>query len=62
MNGRKEEARRRRKRQEGQVRFGTKAGMSGKTKEMSVYDRSIKVLQHPGQTRWRPCGKLGSKV
>jgi hypothetical protein len=29
-----------------QVRFGTKAGMFRKTKEMPVYDRPIKVLQH----------------
>jgi hypothetical protein len=33
-------------RQEEQVRFGTRAGMSQRTKEMPVYDRPIKLLQY----------------
>ena len=34
-----------------QVRFGTRAGMSRKTKEMPVYDRPIKVLLYQGPKR-----------
>jgi hypothetical protein len=45
--------------------FGKRAGMFRKTKEISVYDRSIKVSQYPGPTSWRshgkPVGKLGSR-
>jgi len=40
----------------------TKAGMSRKTKEMPVYDRPIKVLQHSGQATWMPAEKLGFKI
>jgi hypothetical protein len=36
----------------------TKAGMSRKTKEMPVCDRSIKVLRSAGQTRLRPVRDL----
>jgi hypothetical protein len=44
-----------------QVRFGTKAGMFRKTKEMPVYDRPIKVLQYRDKARWRPREKFGSR-
>jgi hypothetical protein len=47
----RDETQERRKPEEGgrgrrreQVRFGTRAGMSRKTKEMPVYDRSIKIF------------------
>jgi hypothetical protein len=43
--GRKEEEAGRKE----QVRFGTKAGMSRKTKEMPVCHRPIKVLRYPDQ-------------
>ena len=60
----KEEARRRSKRQAGRSMSGleTRAGMCRKTREMPVYDRSIKVLRYPAHKGWRPHEKLGFKV
>jgi hypothetical protein len=47
-----------RRRPLGDTRWGfgrkTRAGICQKTREMPIYDRSIKVLRYPGPTRWRP--------
>jgi hypothetical protein len=53
---------RRSKRQEGVARVWSERRNVSENKKMPVYDRSIKVLEYPGQTKWRPGEKLGFRI